>query len=140
MNLTAAADRKPYPLLLSGAGTAAMGVFHFFLPRIYGWDADMRRAPAELRWALLSLNCFFSTMLLLAGLTAVAAWRRKELRVASSFTLAFFWCVNVAYQAMIPPPWPRRFIFGLLSFAFIVAGLSIWAAAASFFAARHDAT
>ena len=124
--------RKPYMLLVSGVGTAAMGFFHFFLPRIYGWEMDMRHAPAELGWALLSLNCFFSTLLLLAGLTAVAAWWRTELRVVSSLTLAAFWCINVAYQVIVPPPWPHKFALGLLAFAAFVAALSLWAMAASF--------
>jgi hypothetical protein len=129
---TAISMRKGYALLVSGVGTAAMGLFHFFLPRIYGWEADMRRAPAELGWALLSLNCFFSTLLLAAGLTAVAAWWRAELRMASSLTLASFWCINVAYQLMAPPPWPHKIALGLLAFALLVAALSIWGAAASF--------
>ena len=124
--------RKPYTLLVSGVGTATMGLFHFFLPRIYGWEADMSRAPAELSWALLSLNCFFSTLLLLAGLTAAVAWWRTELRIVSSLTLASFWCINVAYQLMIPPPWPHKIALELLAFAALVAGSSLWATAASF--------
>lgn len=129
---TANSMRKPYMLLVSGVGTAAMGLFHFFLPRIYGWEVDMRHAPPELGWALLSLNCFFSTLLLLVGLTAVAAWWRTELRVVSSLTLTLFWCTNVAYQLMVPPPWPHKIAFGLLVFAAFVAALSLWGMAASF--------
>jgi hypothetical protein len=129
---TAISVQKSYTLLVSGVGTAALGLFHFFLPRIYGWEADMRRVPAELGWALLALNCFFSALLLLAGLTAVAAWWRTELRVASSLTLATFWCINVAYQLMIPPPWPHTIALGFLALAALVAALSLWGTAASF--------
>jgi len=108
-----------------------MSLYHFFLPQIFGWKAGMRGAPAELSWALLSLNCFFSTLLLLVGLIAVAAWWRSGLRVASSLALAVFWCVNVAYQEIVPPPWPHKIALQLLAFAVSVAALSLWAAAAA---------
>ena len=94
-------------LLISGALSAAMGVFHFFLPRIFSWEAGLGHADPELRWALFSLNCFFSLLLLCAGVTAIASWWRPALGVSSSLTLAAFWCVNVAYQWLVPPPWPR---------------------------------
>src|SRR5450432_1507832 len=68
----------PADLRLSIGGHGAV---HFFLPRVYGWEADLRHTPAELRWALLSLNCFFSLLLLCAGVAAIASWWRPALGV-----------------------------------------------------------
>jgi hypothetical protein len=118
-------------LLISGLLSAAMGMYHFFLPRIYGWAADMRHTPPELRWALFSLNCFFSTLLLCAGLSAIASWWRPALGVSSSLTLAVFWCLNAGYQWLVPPPWPRKFVLTLLAFAVCAAVLSLFAVAVS---------
>jgi hypothetical protein len=118
-------------LLISGVLSAAMALFHFFLPRVFTWEADLGHTPAELRWALLSLNCFFSLLLLCAGVAAIASWWRPALGVSSSLTLAAFWCVNVAYQWLVPPPWPRAIALSLLAFAFLAAVLSLWALAAS---------
>jgi hypothetical protein len=123
-------SRSP-ALLITGLLSAAMGLFHFFLPRVYGWEADLRHTPAELRWALLSLNCFFSLLLLCAGVAAIASWWRPALGVSSGLTLAAFWCVNVAYQWLVPPPWPRAYALGLLTFAVCAAVLSLFAVAAS---------
>ena len=118
-------------LLISGLLSAAMGLYHFFLPRIYGWAADLRHTPPELRWALFSLNCFFSTLLFCAGLSAIASWWRPALGVSSSLTLAVFWCLNAGYQWLVPPPWPRKFVLTLLVFAVCAAVLSLIAVAAS---------
>jgi hypothetical protein len=118
-------------LLISGVLSAAMGAFHFFLPRIFSWEAGLGHADPELRWALFSLNCFFSMLLLCAGVTAIASWWRPALGVSSSLTLAAFWCVNVAYQWLVPPPWPRVFVLTLLAFAVFAAVLSLCAVAAS---------
>ena len=118
-------------LLISGVLSAAMGLFHFFLPRVYSWQAYLGHTPAELRWALLALNCFFSLLLLCAGVSAIASWWRPALGVSSSLTLAAFWCVNVTYQWLVPPPWPRAIALGLLAFAVCAAVLSLWAVAAS---------
>lgn len=117
-------------LLISGVLSAAMAAFHFFLPHVYRWEADLGNTPAELRWALLSLNCFFSMLLLCAGVVAIVSWWRPELGVSSSLTLAAFWCVNVAYQWLVPPPWPRSIALELLAFAVFAAMLSLYAVAA----------
>src|SRR5438309_24128 len=101
------ATSRSITLLISGALSAAMALFHFFLPRVYTWEAGLGHTPAELRWALFSLNCFFSLLLLCAGVVAITSWWRPALGVASSLTLAAFWCINVTYQWLVPPPWPR---------------------------------
>jgi len=123
-------SRSPV-LLVSGAATTLMAGFHFFLPKVFSWETDLRHMPAELGWAVLSLNCFFSFLLLCAGVAAIASWWRSELRVSSSLTLAAFWCVNVAYQLLFPPPWPRTIAFVLLGFAVLVAALALGGLAAS---------
>jgi hypothetical protein len=125
------ATSRSLTLMISGALSAAMGAFHFFLPRIFSWEAGLRHADPELRWALFALNCFFSLLLLCSGMTAIASWWRPELGVSSSLTLAAFWCVNVAYQWLVPPPWPRAIALTLLAFAVFVAVLSLCAVAAS---------
>jgi hypothetical protein len=131
---------RSFTLLATGLLSASMGLFHFFLPRLYGWEAGLKHTPAELGWALLSLNCFFSLLLLCAGVAAIASWWRPALSVSSSLTLAAFWCVNVAYQWLVPPPWPRAIALGLLAFAVIAAALSLWAAAASLKWSRSRST
>jgi hypothetical protein len=118
-------------LLFSGVLSVAMALFHFFLPWVYRWESGLAHTPAELRWALLSLNCFVSLLLLCAGVTAIASWWRPALGVSSSLTLAAFWCVNVVYQWLVPPPWPRTIARTLLAFAVIAAALSLGAVVAS---------
>jgi len=108
-----------------------MAGFHFFLPRVFSWEADLRHMPRELGWAVLSLNCFFSVLLLCAGVAAIASWWRSEVRVSSSLTLAVFWCVNLAYQLLVPPPWPRTIALALLGFAVLAAAVSLAGLAAS---------
>jgi hypothetical protein len=102
-----------------------MAGFHFFLPQVFSWETDLRHMPRELSWAVLSLNCFFSLLLLCAGVKAITSWRKWELRASSSLTLSVFWCVNVAYQLLVPPPWPRMTALVLLGFAIVTAAVSL---------------
>jgi len=66
-----------------------------------------------------------------AGVAAIASWWRSEVRVSSSLTLAVFWCVNLAYQLLVPPPWPRTIALALLGFAVLAAAVSLAGLAAS---------
>ncbi len=110
-------------LIAAGIATAVMGAFHFFLPPLFGWARFVDRLPAEIRWALFSLNTFLSVLLLTGGLASLAAARRWGPAAAwPARIMAIFWAFNAAYQLVRPFPTPGvRWV--LLGFALLVAAL-----------------
>ncbi len=124
---------RDYVLLAAGALSAGMGLYHFFLPAQFGW-ADLLAHDRMLRWALLSINTFFSYLLLAGGvLTLAVAWRpRPRDRSAYDVVVAMtgFWTLNAAYQWLSPMPLPPRLGIlhvVLLGFALITLALHAWA-------------
>jgi len=113
-------------LLVAGILTASMGLYHFWLPAQFGWGDELAQARM-LRWALLSINTFFSYLLLAGGATTIAiALRRRSWDPIDAWILmgmTGFWALNAAYQIFLPMPLPPRLAglrWTLLAFAIVV--------------------
>jgi len=122
-------DRRTFTplLLIAGAMTALMGGYHFFLPLEFGWSADLAHDPM-LQWALLSINSFFSFLLLMGGLVTIVIGVRPRpwgpIGVGFLAGMTSFWFFNACYQLLFPMPLPHR----LSSLAWVLAGFAILAA------------
>jgi hypothetical protein len=113
-------------LLIAGILTSAMGLYHFWLPTIFGWGKDLAKEPM-LGWALLSINAFFSYLLLDGGAATIAISLRPSLRGRTAggvlSGMMGFWLFNAAYQLVIPMPLPHRLAamrWGFLAFAIVI--------------------
>lgn len=111
-------------LWAAAAGSLAMALYHFFLPSLWGWNGYLDRVPVTVSWGVLSINAFFSTLLLLfAALTGAVALDRQPVGTPALAILAaaaVFWAVNAAYQLAIPMPLPSAMAalrWGLVGFA-----------------------
>ncbi|MBI1744935.1 tetratricopeptide repeat protein [Candidatus Acetothermia bacterium] len=125
-------------LLIAGISSAAMALYHFWLPYQWGWESKLSNTPAALSWGLFSINFFFSVLLLGGSIiTFIVAFKRTEtntLAYASMLGMGVFWVVNAIYQIIIPFPLPDNLAilrWSLLAFAVLVAFLYllplIWA-------------
>src|SRR5437016_1157996 len=126
---------RPYPsnatrmlLIMGGCFTTAMAAYHFFLPTMFGWAAEVTSVHPTVSWALFSLNFFFSYVLLALGvLTLLGALLRRTQEwtyLAVAVAAAGFWLVNGSYQVMVPMPMPHRYVlwsYFLKAYAFAVA-------------------
>jgi hypothetical protein len=106
---------------VAGVASAGMGMFHFFLPHLFGWGRFTQPLPSEIRWALSAINAFLSLFLLAGGLASVRDVRLPGAGSAGIlWTMLAFWAFNVAYQIVWPFPTPGvRWL--LLAFAVGVA-------------------
>jgi hypothetical protein len=97
-------------LWVAAGGSLAMALYHFFLPSLWGWTSYLERVPVTVSWGVLSINAFFSTLLLLLAALTVAVAVDRQPPGAPSFAIlaaaAVFWAVNAAYQLAIPMPLP----------------------------------
>ena len=116
-------------LLAAGILTAGMALYHFGLPFMFGWGGDLAREPM-LRWALFSINAFFSFLLLAGGTITVAIARgpgpRERTHRWVLVGMAGFWAFNATYQVLAPMPLPPRLAglhWVLLGFAVLVLAL-----------------
>ena len=113
-------------LLTAGILTAGMGLYHFLLPAQFGWGEELAK-DRMLQWALLSINTFFSYLLLTGGaLTIAIALRGRPWDPIHAWMLVAmtgFWVLNAVYQMLLPMPLPPRLAglrWVLLSFAVVV--------------------
>ena len=99
-------------LTVAAVFSCAMGAYHFSLPSQFHWSAFLRTVPQPIPWALLSINFFFSFLLLAGGILTFIAL--KEFRRSSRcdrgilIAMAAFWLVNSLYQVFLPMPLPSR--------------------------------
>lgn len=121
------ARRSPeFGLLLAGALSAAMALYHLWLPYAFHWGDVLTSVPM-VRWGLFIINASFS-LLLLAGsvMSAAIAWR-PELKAGAGrwviLAMAGYWLFNAAYQVLVPMPMPAR--LAALKWAFLGFGLSL---------------
>ena len=103
-----------------------MGLYHFWLPAQFGWGEELAQVRM-LQWALLSINTFFSYLLLAGGATTIAiALRRRPWDPIDAWVLTAmtgFWVLNAVYQMLLPMPLPPRLAglrWALLAFAIVV--------------------
>ena len=108
-------------IIVAGAATAAMGAYHFLLPRLFGWGRFTQGLPAEIQWALFALNAFLSLLLLAGGSASIlTAVRKGSCDWSSHWVMIAFWLFNCIYQLAEPFPSPGvRWV--LLGFAAAVA-------------------
>ena len=113
-------------LLAGGVMSLAMGLYHFWLPVIFGWAKFMASEPGTIRWGHYSINFFFSFLLVWGGTLSILAafrWGRIDLFSAwAVFGMASFWAVNLFYQLVIPMPLPESYRVvsrSLLAFALV---------------------
>ena len=99
-------------LAIAASSSSAMGAYHFFLPSMFHWDADVKQIPSVIQWALFSINFFFSVLLLAGGIltffTLRALRRSWHPDRGILFAMSGFWLLNTLYQILIPMPMPAR--------------------------------
>jgi hypothetical protein len=121
--------------VIAGVLSLGMGGFHLFLPRIFNWSHAMRSAPDSIEWALLSLNVFWSVLILLTGALVVVLARRDWSEHAPGRlvlgALACYWLVHTLYLLVFPFPLPaslRWLGMAFVGFALVQALLHGWPA------------
>lgn len=88
--------------------SSVIGGLHFFAPYAFGWYSYIPDAPAEIYASIDYINFFFS--LLLAGLSALLLFFKRQAFAGSAEVLAFFtflvatWAGRVVITLVIP--WP----------------------------------
>ncbi|TFF91233.1 hypothetical protein EU545_04955 [Candidatus Thorarchaeota archaeon] len=83
-----------------------IGVWHFFVPTLYGWNDYLSAVPSELVNGIMATNFFFSLLMTLVGVLALLHFFRHwdEPRTTRAFLilLSVLWVVRVIYQALQP--------------------------------------
>jgi hypothetical protein len=97
-------------IALAAINTTGMAAYHFFLPRLWGWDTVLVNMPPAIRWASHSINFFFSFFLICGGILTFLslrgdAWRLSQHR-ALFVVMGGFWATNLIYQLIDPLPLP----------------------------------
>jgi hypothetical protein len=122
-------------LVIAGSSSSAMAAFHFVLPHVFGWERFVNNIPSPIRWALFSINVFFSTLLLWGGVTTIIAALNERGSTLLSYCIFFgmgvFWIIDASYQIIYPFPQEiMRWV--LLGFSISVALLYIFGVLLSF--------
>lgn len=129
-------------LATAGALSAGMGGFHFWLPQLFDWAGGIASAPASLRWALLSLNAFWSLFAVTTGALAVAlAWRGGWSERAGRYVgvaLAAYWFAHTVYLVLRPFPLPPGLAWLGRSFVGFAAVLALLYASSAACRPRTD--
>lgn len=125
-------------LLAAGGCSAAMAVYHFWMPYQWDWTSKLRATPPAIAWGAWMINFCFSVLLVWgAAMTILAAfrWAKQDgLTRCAVWGMGTFWVLNAAYQALFPMPLPEDFRavgWFLLGFAVVVACLYAVALAVS---------
>ena len=122
-------------LVIAGLASSAMAAFHFVLPHVFGWARFVNNMPAPIRWALFSINVFFSALLLWGGVTTIIGALNDRGDTLLSYCIFFgmgvFWIINASYQIIYPFPHViMKWV--LLGFSISVALLYIFGVLLSF--------
>jgi hypothetical protein len=126
--------RKTF-LVIAGSSSSAMAAFHFVLPHVFGWERFVNNIPSPIRWALFSINVFFSTLLLWGGVTTIIAALNERGSTLLSYCIFFgmgvFWIIDTSYQIIYP--FPQEILrWVLLGFSISVALLYTFGVLLSF--------
>jgi hypothetical protein len=107
-------------IALAGVNTTGIAAYHFFLPRLWGWETALVHMPPAIRWASYSINFFFSFFLICGGILTFLslrgdAWRLAQHR-ALFIVMAAFWATNLIYQLIDPLPLPPSMAIARVGF------------------------
>lgn len=128
-------NARDIALLAAGALSVGMGVFHLWVPTVFRWNDGMRAAPDSLRWALSSLNYFWSTLTLLMGALVITLVVKRLATTPSAhavlLALAAYWASHTIYLIARPFPLPTDLHWlgqVFMAFAVLQALLHAWPA------------
>jgi hypothetical protein len=121
-------------LLTAGISSAAMALYHLWMPAQFGWPEKLRAAPPAIAWGAVMINACFSILLLInAGLTVFCAlrWSKRDALTWSCVAgIGGFWAFNAAYQVVSPMPLPERLrLLGWILMAFAVVTTCLYGVA-----------
>jgi hypothetical protein len=122
-----------------------MGAYHFFLPWQFQWSSFMRRVPQPISWALISVNFFFSFLLLAGGILSFVALRafRRSNRCDHGILIAMaaFWLANSLYQIFVPMPLPAQlWLLRIALLGFAIAAVLAYVVSVLAMRAAKDST
>lgn len=82
------------------------GIWHFFVPELYGWFDYMSTMPLELTNGISATNFFLALSLVLLGLwtsvVVVKQWDNKSSVTTSLSLMSILWIFRCAYQIILP--------------------------------------
>lgn len=111
-------------LVIGGACTSGIGIYHFFLPWQFRWAEYIHGEPEPI-WAVFAMNAMLSFLMTWGGLTTIyMAVKRDAFGTTARFAtlgMALFWIFNAGYQALRPPPFPAILRAGFLALAIFCA-------------------
>jgi hypothetical protein len=109
---------------LGGIGTAAFGIWHFFVPKLWDWYSYIPPQATELVLAIRAINVFFALCLLLIGIANILLVYFSPDRVALGVILAIssiFWAVRCLMQIIFPQGSANHLLqYGMLSVFVII--------------------
>ncbi len=92
--------------IAGGAVSLGFGVWHLFVPELYGWNSYLEQHPPELKKAVNATNFFFGISLsLLGGWSILMPTFFKDsasANLAWSWTMAGLWTIRSVYQIFNP--------------------------------------
>jgi len=111
-------------VMVGSSVSIGVGVWHFFVPRIWNWYSYIDRSATELVLAVRAINAFFSLSLVLFGVVNVLlVWGGRSSRYSIVVFLAatcVLWLTRVVFQLVCPQGSANPVLqYGMLS-AFIV--------------------
>lgn len=114
--------------ITAGAITAGFGIWHFFVPGLYGWQSYFDDDPPELFKAVRAVNFFFSSSLTLMGVNTVLLSilfpESREVNTAWLWIMSGLWTARSIYQLISPQGSATRGLAEGMAVAFIVTDLA----------------
>jgi len=89
-----------------GAVTLGFGIWHLFVPSLYGWLPYLEAQPEELKRGILATNFFFGVSLSILGGWSIAVptvfHEQELLNRRWLWTMTGLWAVRAGYQIVSP--------------------------------------
>jgi hypothetical protein len=117
---------------MASAVSVGFGIWHFFVPKIWNWNAYMDARATELILAVRAINVFFSISLVLFGLlnwlfvTGVRANRYSIIALLAATSI--LWLVRLVIQVRYPQgsmnpllQYGMLLVFFLVFFCYIIS-------------------
>lgn len=123
--------------IAGGVLTAGFGIWHYFVPRAYGWWDYLQDVPEELPRAIQATNFFFSTSLTLIGGSNVllgATWPgAQQFNRYWLWGMVGLWTARTVFQAVLPQGRSIRGLapamltaFAVTDALFLYAAIVLW--------------